>query len=114
MKKTTHLTLFIFVLIAGTAHINLTANDEQESEDRTEICQKMRQIFNTVFQINRRTDSSEESKSKKEKELTIQEAIEKHNLFDTARLNDPRLASLPCLMRLVIPYAPDLDPFSPE
>lgn len=114
MKKTTHFVLFIFVLISGTTLINLTANEEQESEDRTEICQKMRQIFNTVFQINQHADSAKENKSAKKKELTITEAITKFKLNDNARLNDPRLASLPCLMRLVIPYTPDLDPFSPE
>ncbi len=111
MKKTTHLTLFIFVLLTGTAHVNLTANEEQESEDRTEVCQRMRQIFNTVFQINQRADSSEESKSKKEKELTITEAIAKYHLYDEKRLHDPHLAHLPPDMRYIIPYEPGWDAF---
>ena len=39
--------------------------------------------------------------------------IGKYNLYDEVRLNDPRLVSLPPLMRLVIPYKskPNFDAF---
>lgn len=70
MIKKTHLAFFIFVLVAGTAHINLTASEEQEREDRAGICQRVRQIFNTIFSTNQRADLAEKSKSAKKKELT--------------------------------------------
>ena len=108
MRKKTHFILFIFVLIAGTAYVNLTASEEQKREDRTRMCQRMKQRSNTVSQANQHAKSEEESGSKKEKELTIEEAIAKY-LYNKALLDDPNLSSLHPSKRLLVPYKPNLE-----
>ncbi len=109
MTKKTRLTLFIFVLLAGTAHVNLTASEEQEKKDGTEICEKTRKRFQRAFQTNQQADSAEKSKSAQKKELTIRRAIAKYNLYDEKRLRDPNLRHLHPSKRLIIPYKPGLD-----
>lgn len=101
MRKKTHLILFIFVLFAGTTHVNLKASEEKERKDKAEIRERIKNL-QQVLSTNQPTDSA------KEEELTtLLREITKYHLWDEKRLNDPRLRLLHPLKRLIIPYDPD-------